>query len=108
MERGKHICETLKGIRREIAKANGIDYEPSVCDHEGDCPGTCPLCESETRWLEEQLRLRQQQGKTIDVAGAAVILDSFTTEENGKAHELMGCPASDFDLLEDESYHNYF
>ena len=55
MKRGKRICETLKGIRREIAEANEIDYQPAECTHEGDCAGTCPKCESETRWLERQL-----------------------------------------------------
>jgi hypothetical protein len=69
MKRGKQICETLKGIRREIAEANEIDYSPTPCNHEGDCAGTCPACESETRWLESQLRLRQSLGKAVTIAG---------------------------------------
>ena len=60
MRPGKHICETLKGIRLDIARANDIEYHPTKCDHKGDCAGTCPACESEVRWLEKQLRLRQQ------------------------------------------------
>ena len=72
MERGKKICETLKGIRREIAEANDIDYTPTPCSHEGDCAGTCPKCESETRWLEGQLRLRQSLGKAVTIAGLSL------------------------------------
>ena len=83
MERGKHICETLKGIRREIAQANEIDYEPCECTHEGDCAGTCPKCESETRWLERQLLLRQRLGKAVKVAGITLALASFSACGNG-------------------------
>ncbi len=79
MRRGKHICETLKGLRCEIAKANGIDYHPTECNHEGDCKGTCPKCESETRWLERQLRLRQKLGKAVTIAGLSVALGAGAT-----------------------------
>jgi hypothetical protein len=72
MKRGKHICETLKGIRREIAEANEIDYSPTPCNHEGDCAGTCPACEREMRWLESQLRLRQSLGKAVTIAGLSL------------------------------------
>lgn len=72
MKRGKHICETLKGIRREIAEANEIDYSPTPCTHEGDCAGTCPACEQEMRWLERQLRLRQSLGKAVTIAGLSL------------------------------------
>ena len=64
MRAGKKICETLKAIRSEIASANEIEYTPIKCNHKGDCAGTCPACESETRWLERQLRLRHALGKT--------------------------------------------
>ena len=55
MTRGKDICKTLKGIRQQIADANNIRYQPCECHHEGDCSGTCPACEQEIRYLEEQL-----------------------------------------------------
>ncbi|MBQ3324445.1 MAG: energy transducer TonB [Muribaculaceae bacterium] len=74
MKQGKRICETLKAIRSEIASANEIDYTPTPCDHEGDCAGTCPACESETRWLERQLRLRHALGKAVTIAGMSVAL----------------------------------
>ncbi len=68
MRAGKKICETLKAIRSEIASANEIEYTPIKCNHKGDCAGTCPACESETRWLERQLRLRHALGKAVTIA----------------------------------------
>ena len=79
MRRGKHICETLKGIRSEIAQANGIEYRPEECHHEGDCAGTCPKCESETRWLERQLSIRRKLGKAVTIAGLSVALGTTAT-----------------------------
>lgn len=79
MKQGKHICETLKGIRKEIAQANDIDYTPIECSHNGDCAGTCPACESEMRWLERQLRLRQSLGKAVIVAGLSLALSGVAT-----------------------------
>lgn len=82
MEQGKKICETLKGIRRDIAAANEIDYNPAECHHEGDCAGTCPKCESEMRWLEQQLQVRQRLGKAVKVAGLTLALTSFASSCN--------------------------
>ena len=97
MKRGKHICETLKGIRADIARANEIDYHPAECTHEGDCAGTCPACESEMRWLERHLRLRQHLGKAVTIAGlslgAGALLSSCNLIGNhtaGKAEVLEG------------------
>lgn len=85
MKKGKHICETLKGIRSEIAIANEIDYSPTECHHEGDCAGTCPKCESETRWLEKQLRVRQALGKAVTIAGLSLAIGTLTSCHNHKA-----------------------
>lgn len=79
MNKGKYICETLKAIRRDIAAANDIDYTPAECHHTGDCEGTCPRCESETRWLERQLRLRQQLGKAVAIAGMSVTMSLISS-----------------------------
>ena len=87
MKHGKHICETLKAIRSEIASANEIDYTPIKCDHKGDCDGTCPACEQETRWLERQLRVRQALGKAVTIAGVSMALSlgasAATPSSNG-------------------------
>ena len=71
MSYGRHICNTLKAIRRQIADANGIKYEPRECHHEGDCAGTCPACEAEVRYLEGELNRRRSMGKKVAVAGIA-------------------------------------
>ena len=79
MKPGKQICETLKGIRVDIARANHIEYHPVECNHKGDCDGTCPACESEVRWLERQLRLRQQLGKAVTIAGLSLGVSALTS-----------------------------
>ena len=69
MARGKQTCKILKEIRRQIAEANGIEFATSECRYKGDCLGTCPKCEAEVRYLEQQLRTRSLAGKAIALAG---------------------------------------
>ena len=71
---GKNKCKILKEIRRRIASANDIAYVTSECKFQGNCTGTCPKCEAEVRFLEEELRKRQQTGKAVAVAGIAAAL----------------------------------
>ena len=82
IKRGKRICNTLKEVRMQVAKANGIKYAPTECHHEGDCAGTCPKCESEVRWLEQQLQLRRQLGKAVAVVGVSMGLAALTACES--------------------------
>ena len=56
----------------QVAKANEIKYAPTECHHEGDCAGTCPSCEAEVRYLEQQLQLRRQLGKAVAVVGVSM------------------------------------
>lgn len=72
MTNGRHTCNTLKGIRKQIADANEIKYEPIDCTHEGECAGTCPACEAEVRYLESELIKRKGLGKKVAVAGIAM------------------------------------
>ena len=65
---GKQKCKLLKEIRRKIADENDIPYVTRECTHQGDCRGTCPRCESELRYLEQQLAARQALGKRVTVA----------------------------------------
>ncbi|MBP5524190.1 MAG: carboxypeptidase-like regulatory domain-containing protein [Paludibacteraceae bacterium] len=74
MYKGKSTCETLKSIRKQIAYANDIPYEPRVCTHKGDCMGTCPACESEMRYIENQLNIRKMAGKTVKIVGLATVM----------------------------------
>lgn len=69
MARGKHTCKILKEIRRRIAEANDIEFATSECRYKGDCTGTCPKCEAEVRYLEQQLRARSLAGKAVALAG---------------------------------------
>ena len=69
MARGKQTCKILKEIRRQIAEANGIEFITSECGYKGDCLGTCPKCEAEVRYLEQQLRARSLAGKAVAIAG---------------------------------------
>ena len=39
----------------------------------------CPKCESETRWLERQLRARQALGKAVTIAGLSVALGAMSS-----------------------------
>jgi len=72
MTSGRHTCNTLKDIRKQIAEANEIEYEPQECTHEGECAGTCPACEAEVRYLEGELLKRKKLGKKVAVAGIAM------------------------------------
>lgn len=69
---GRSVCNVLKGIRKAIADANGIKYEPVECGFEGECRGTCPACEAELRYIERELSLRRMAGRAVAVAGIAL------------------------------------
>lgn len=75
---GKAKCKILKEIRRQIAENNDIAYTVYECPHKGDCKGTCPTCEAEVAYLENELRKRQKLGKTVLVAGLAVSIAAAT------------------------------
>ena len=74
MNRGKEICKELKAVRRKIAAENDIPLDIPECPHSGPCPGTCPRCDSEVRYLENALASRISMGKVATVAGMALAL----------------------------------
>ena len=78
MEHGKYICNALKAVRLDIARANGIEYTPKACKHEGECAGTCPACESEIRYLEREIARKRSMGKVALVAGVSLTLSSLS------------------------------
>lgn len=78
MMKGKSICKVLKAIRKQVADANDIKYEPRECHHQGDCRGTCPACEAEVKYIEQQLDLRRQLGKAVAVVGISAGLAALT------------------------------
>lgn len=83
--RGKDKCRMLREIRRQIAEQNDIEFVTEECRFKGECRGTCPKCESELKYLEEQLEHRKSIGKRIAVAGIAA----------GTAIAMSGCAAQD-------------
>jgi len=105
MERGKQTCKILKEIRRQIAEANEIEYITSECRYKGDCLGTCPKCEAEVRYLEQQLRARSLAGKAIALAGisAGMILMSGcsgTTSSSQSNETLRGDVVAPIEQIE--------
>ena len=80
---GKQKCKILKEIRQKIADENDIPYVTRECTHQGNCSGTCPRCESELRYLENQLQIRSSLGKKIKVAALCA----------GMALTAAGCSA---------------
>jgi TonB family protein len=110
MARGKQTCKILKEIRRQIAEANGIEFVTSECRYKGDCLGTCPKCEAEVRYLEQQLRSRQRMGKAVALAGisAGMILMSGcsgTSSSNQSDETLQGVllyTAEELDSIQEE------
>ena len=72
MEKGRHICNELKALRRRIAEENGIPLETEECTYRGECCGTCPRCDAEVRYLEDALSRRLRMGKAAVVAGVAL------------------------------------
>ena len=70
--RGKNKCKILKQIRQKIAEENDIPLITKECTYQGECSGTCPRCEAELRYLEQQLARRQALGKTVTVAALSV------------------------------------
>lgn len=69
--KGKNKCKILKEIRQKIADENDIPYVTRECTYQGDCKGTCPKCEAELRYLEQELEKRRSLGKTVAVAAVA-------------------------------------
>ena len=92
MKRGKKICQTLKDIRLQVARANDIPYEPTECKHKGDCSGTCPKCEQEVRYIEQQLNKRRTLGKAVAVAGVAIGVSMAMQPIEAMAQKTISTP----------------
>ncbi len=66
---GKQKCRILKEIRQQIAQENNIELITKECTHKGVCRGTCPRCEAEVIYLEQELEKRRKVQKRIALAG---------------------------------------
>ena len=89
---GKNICAALKQVRKRVADTNGIVYAPKECHFEGDCNGTCPVCEAEVRYLEHQLSLLRKAGKAATVMGVAVGMTMVAGCKSGNANAPSASP----------------
>ena len=90
---GKNRCRILKDIRKKIAEENNIEYVTTECKYQGDCPGTCPKCESEVRYLERELERKRGLGKRVAIAGIAVGVTATAT----------GCTSDIFSVFKDDT-----
>ena len=111
MTRGKQTCKILKEIRRQIAEANGIEFATSECRYKGDCLGTCPKCEAEVRYLEQQLHARSLAGKAVALAGisaGSILMSCGSSASSNSSHPdetLQGeplCQITSSDTLKKE------
>ena len=84
---GKNTCKELKAIRRRVADENDIPLEQHECTYDGPCDGTCPRCEAEVKYLEQELHRRMTLGKAAAMAGVAMSLAAFTSCTEGKVYE---------------------
>ncbi|WP_455083198.1 carboxypeptidase-like regulatory domain-containing protein [Prevotella aurantiaca] len=88
MNKGKSTCKVLKAIRQKIADANGISYSPNECHYEGECKGTCPKCEAEVRYLEDELKRKGRNGFAIKVGGIAAGLCAMVVPAQVEAQNI--------------------
>lgn len=59
MNSHKEKCDILKKIRKEQADLLGIDLNQKECTFEGECNGTCPVCQKEEQILNEALLVKK-------------------------------------------------
>jgi len=107
LDKSKITCETLKTIRKQVADANGIVYTPAKCDFEGVCTGTCPACESEREYIENQLSLKRKAGNIVKIAGLVTSLTTLaplaTVAQEMNAPE----PTETISLLDEEYFFTF-
>lgn len=69
---GKEKCKYLREIRKKIALENDIRLVTDECSFKGECKGTCPKCEAEVHYLENELERRKKIGKFVTIAGLSL------------------------------------
>ena len=109
MTYGRKVCNTLKEIRQQIAAQNEIKYTTSECPVEEECSGTCPKCESEVKYLENELNKRRLLGKAVAVAGISLGMASiFPACKTTRNVRLIGCPKFFNEEKSDAFFEDYF
>lgn len=96
MNQGKEICKNLREIRKYIAKEYDIELITQDCPFQGNCKGTCPKCEEELRYLEEELRKRNIKSATVKIMlgaslmGVGACASGISTAETTTSSTCMG------------------
>lgn len=72
---GKEKCQLLRGIRTQLAIRNGLPDLPHKCMYDGDCRGTCPVCDEEAMALAQKLVQKKKDGCQIDWDNATLVSD---------------------------------
>ena len=107
MDKSKITCETLKTIRKQVADANGIVYTPAKCDFEGVCTGTCPACESEREYIENQLSLKRKAGEIVKIAGLVAGLTTLAPLATVAQEMNSPEPTETISLLSEEYFFEF-
>jgi len=90
MTYGRTVCNKLKEIRQQVADQNNIEYSTSDCHFTGECQGTCPKCDAELQYIENELNKRNHLGKVAAIAGLSLSI----------ATTFSACLAGDLDNQE--------
>ena len=99
MRNGKKICETLKQIRLDIARANEIEYTPCDCNHVDDCAGTCPACDNELMYLEREIAKKRLLGKAVIVGiGLGIASLSLTSCMSSSSQRTDATPSDSTEI----------
>ena len=87
---GKEKCRILREIRKQIALENDIRLVTEECTFKGECRGTCPKCESEVRYLEQQLEKSHDEQERLvqEKAAAAETLQKMIAERDTLTKQL--------------------
>ena len=97
---GRDKCNLLNEIRQKVADENNIEFKIYDCTFEGDCTGTCPKCESELEYLEQELEKKQNAGEKINIKNIFTLdekeecvgidcVDKYHREIEELKHEIM-------------------
>ena len=68
---GKSACNTARKIRKKIAEANNIPFEPIECHNSEPCLGICDACDKEIEYLNKQIEMKIKRGEIINLEGVA-------------------------------------
>lgn len=107
MDKSKITCETLKAIRKQVADANGIVYTPAKCNFEGACAGTCPACEKEREYIENQLSLKRKAGEIVKIAGLVAGLATLAPIAAVAQEMNAPEPTETITLLDEEHFFDF-